>query len=225
MGISATTNPLQVSPDSLGCLVKKTIFSSSLAGVLYGFRTLFVSLFDRAFAAVICVVCIYGVRPFCRVTVRGLENVQKEGRVLYLIRHRSSFAPFLIECRIMFPWILWNTEMWPINVGKEKHLGKLPRFLQQYLQHIGVVFLPERSEVTAARRREIVDTEVAAFEGRKHRLMFLFPTGTRDDPAEQTLRPFMWGVGKTVAEARPNIAFIWPRLVFFGFFFWAWSLS
>jgi len=42
-------------------------------------------------------------------------------------------------------------------------------------------------------------------------LMVLFPTGTRDEPDQLGLPPFLAGVGRVVAEAKPKVVFVWDN--------------
>lgn len=144
---------------------------------------------------------------FCRITVRGRENIPKEGRILFLLNHPSYLGIFATIFAVFWPWVLGKRmDMIPINVGKTKYTN-VPLW-SWVLRHLNVMALPAKGNGEI--RSQIVRRQVWILTKLQNCALFLFPEGTRTEVG-QHLGAFRPGVGRIVAEARPRIVFVYDR--------------
>ena len=147
-------------------------------------------------------------RLFCRIKVRGKENIPDRGQMLFLANHPSTIGVFAVFVAVFWPWVLKNMAMIPIVVGKSKYFRRTGPF-QLILRHFRVIALRDKKEV--GKRSGVVQTVVEILTQVSPCAVWLFATGTRDDPEQKQLPPFMGGVGRIVAETRPTIIFVWDQ--------------
>jgi len=150
---------------------------------------------------------------FYRVTVHGKDNVPKGGRILFLVNHPSYFGIFATIFAVFWPWVLGRRmDMIPVIIAKEKYVNvPLWRWL---LLHFNVLSLPEQKEI----RSQIVKRQVWLLTQLRSCAHWIYPEGTRTEQ-DQHLGQFRPGVGRVVAEARPQVVFVydygsgqvWPK--------------
>lgn len=111
-----------------------------------------------------------------KIDVQGLENIPKEGSVVYVGNHQSMFDPPLMLAVIPRP----------VGFICKEELGKIPLF-SKWVAAIGSFFLPR----TESRKSLEVILGAAKMLKKHEHGMCVFPEGTRSD--DGNMRPFKAG--------------------------------
>lgn len=142
---------------------------------------------------------------FVRFKVVGKENMQKDGHVLYLIRHRNYAGTFAVQGTMMYHWLFGRMQMYPYNVAKLGHIENLGSWAPWLAEVFRIYPLPLNDR---EKRKRIYNEEVRLLTGRKSVSLTLFPAGRRDTFGQQTVSEFQPAIGKLLKETKCKVVFV-----------------
>ncbi len=165
-------------------------------------------LFDRIIICLIAFFLFIFSHAFCRVKIKGKDNMPHSGAILCIANHPSTIGIFALLYSVFWPWVLQSMSMVPIVVAKWKYV-RLTGPLRLIWRHFNVIAIKEKSE--AGKRSKTVEAEVKILTKIPDCVLWFFAEGTRTDFCNGFLNQFRSGVGRVVAEARPDIVFVWDN--------------